>query len=117
TLKFGDGTSIGDQYFFICTKSIEFGKHVMSSARLFVSDCQHIYENTDIPPILLPTTEGRSVKIEDHVWIGINVSILDGVTVGKHSVIAAHSVVKDDVPPYSMVAGSPAKVKKIFKSN
>lgn len=115
SLKFGDGTSIGDNYFFICTKSIEFGKHVMVSGRLFVTDCQHIYEGTEIPPMLLPNTEGRSVKIEDHVWIGINCSILDGVTIGKHSVIAAHSLVNEDVPPYSLVAGSPAVVKKTFK--
>ncbi len=114
TLKFGDGTSIGDNYFFICTKSIEFGKHVMVSGRLFVTDCQHMYEGSEIPPMLLPNTEGRSVKIEDHVWIGINCSILDGVTIGKHAVVGAHSVVKEDVPPYCLVAGSPAIIKKRF---
>ncbi|MCG3778467.1 MAG: putative acetyltransferase [Nitrospira sp.] len=114
-LYLGDGTTLGDRYFIICTKSVEFGKHVMTASNLFVSDCHHIYENTEIPPALLPVTAGKPVKIEDHVWIGINCCILEGVTIGRHAVVAANSVVKEDVPPYSLVAGTPAKVKKTFR--
>ena len=114
-LYLGDGTTLGDRYFIICTKSVRFGKHVMTAANLFVSDCHHIYENTEIPPALLPVTEGRPVIIEDHVWIGINCCILEGVRIGRHAVVAANSVVKDDVPPYTLVAGAPARVKKTFR--
>jgi acetyltransferase-like isoleucine patch superfamily enzyme len=46
----------------------------------------------------------------DSVWIGSNVTILDGVTIGKHSVVAANSVITKDIPPYSVVAGAPAKL-------
>jgi len=115
TLHFGDGTTLGDRFFIICTTAVEFGHHVMAASNVFVSDCHHIYEHTEIPPALLPVTAGRPVKIEDHVWIGINCCILEGVTVGRHAVIAANSVVKEDVPPYSLVAGSPARVKKTFR--
>ena len=111
-LYLGDGTTLGDRYFIICTKSVEFGKHVMTASNLFVSDCHHTYENTEIPPALLPVTPGRPVRIEDHVWIGINCCILEGVTIGRHAVVAANSVVKDDVPPYTLVAGAPARVRK-----
>ena len=111
-LYLGDGTTLGDHYFIICTKSVEFGKHVMTASNLYVSDCHHTYENTDIPPALLPVTPGRPVRIEDHVWIGINCCILEGVTIGKHAVVAANSVVKEDVPPYTLVAGAPARVRK-----
>jgi len=111
-LYFGDGTTLGDRYFIICTKSVEFGKHVMTASNLFVSDCHHTYENTDIPPALLPVTRGRPVRIEDHVWIGVNCCILEGVTIGRHAVVAANSVVKDNVPPYTPVAGAPARVRK-----
>lgn len=114
-LYLGDGTTLGDRYFIICTQSVEFGKHIMASANLFVSDCHHIYEDTEIPPALLPATTGRPVRIEDHVWIGINCCILEGVTIGRHAVVAANSVVKEDVPPYTLVAGAPAKVKKEFR--
>lgn len=58
------------------------------------------------PPMKAP------VKIGHDCWIGARVTILPGVTIGDYSVVAAGSVVTKDVPPYSMVAGSPARVKK-----
>ena len=50
------------------------------------------------------------VKICDKVWIGLNVILLKGVTVGEGAVVAAGSVVTKDVPPWTVVAGNPAKV-------
>ena len=55
------------------------------------------------------------IRIEDKVWIGMDVLILKGVTVGEGSVVAARSVVTNDVPPYSLVAGNPARVVKSLK--
>lgn len=51
-----------------------------------------------------------AVKIEDHVWIGARAMILPGVTIGEGSVVGAGAVVTKSVPPYSIVAGCPAKV-------
>jgi acetyltransferase-like isoleucine patch superfamily enzyme len=48
----------------------------------------------------------------DNVWCGANVVITSGVSVGERSVIGANSVVTQDVPPFSIVAGAPAKVLK-----
>ena len=55
----------------------------------------------------------QDVTIEEDVWIGANVTILKGVTVGRSSIIAAGALVIKDVPPYSIVAGVPAKVIKM----
>lgn len=52
------------------------------------------------------------IIIEDDVWIGFNCTILSGVRIGKGAVIGAGSVVSQDIPPYSIVVGSPAKVIK-----
>ena len=49
------------------------------------------------------------VIIEDDVWVGTRSLILKGVTIGHHSVIAAGSVVRKEVPPYSLMAGNPAR--------
>lgn len=57
-------------------------------------------------------TESKPIIIEDFVWIGCNVTILGGVTVGKGSVIGAGSLVTKDIPPNVMAAGIPAKVIK-----
>jgi galactoside O-acetyltransferase len=54
----------------------------------------------------------RPIRIEDKVWIGFNVIILKGVTIGEGAVVGAGSVVTKDVPPYSLAAGNPARIWK-----
>jgi maltose O-acetyltransferase len=54
----------------------------------------------------------KPVTIEDDVWIGDYAVILPGVTIGRGSVVGAHSVVKNDVAPGTVVAGQPARVIK-----
>jgi acetyltransferase-like isoleucine patch superfamily enzyme len=52
----------------------------------------------------------RPVRIERNVWIGFDSCVLPGVTIGEGSVVGARSVVAEDVPPYAVVAGNPARV-------
>jgi len=54
------------------------------------------------------------IVIEDDAWIGFGSVILKGVKIGKGAVVAAGSVVTKDVPPYTLVAGNPARIKKQF---
>lgn len=56
--------------------------------------------------------KSRPIIIEDKVWIGLNCTILNGVTIGEGAIIGAKSVVREDVPPWSVVVGNPAKVIK-----
>jgi acetyltransferase-like isoleucine patch superfamily enzyme len=49
------------------------------------------------------------VVLEDHVWLGAGVTVLKGVTIGHDSVVAAGAVVTKDVPPFTLVAGVPAR--------
>jgi maltose O-acetyltransferase len=56
--------------------------------------------------------DDKGVLIEDDVWVGANAVILHGVTIGRGSIVGAGSVVTKSVPPYAIVAGSPAKVIK-----
>jgi acetyltransferase-like isoleucine patch superfamily enzyme len=52
---------------------------------------------------------GRPILIKDYVWIGVNATILQGVTIGEGAVVGAGAVVTKDVEPYTIVAGVPAK--------
>ncbi|MFC0875448.1 acyltransferase [Saccharicrinis sp. FJH2] len=56
--------------------------------------------------------DDQDVILQDEIWIGINVTILAGVTIGRGSCIGAGAIVNKDVPPYSIVVGAPAKVIK-----
>jgi acetyltransferase-like isoleucine patch superfamily enzyme len=52
----------------------------------------------------------RPIRIEPNVWIGFDACVLPGVTIGRGSVVGARSVVTSDVPPFTVVAGNPARV-------
>jgi len=92
TIYIGEDTAIGPNV------SIETANHGL------------IFENT-----IGRGTTAKSVVINKKCWLGANCTILGGVTIGKNSVVAAGSVVINDVPEYSLVAGIPAKVIKSFK--
>ncbi|MBY7798078.1 sugar O-acetyltransferase [Vibrio fluvialis] len=59
----------------------------------------------------------KPIVVEDDVWIGGNVVINQGVTIGARSVIAANSVVNHDVPPDTLVGGTPARIIRYLKSS
>lgn len=71
----------------------------------------HIGAGAVLAGVIEPPS-AKPVIVEDDVLIGANAVILEGVTVGKGAVVAAGAVVTDDVPPYTVVAGVPAKVLK-----
>ena len=53
-----------------------------------------------------------NIIVQDDVWIGSNSTILSGVTIGQGAIVAAHSLVSKDVPPYAIVGGVPARIIK-----
>jgi len=108
----GDNTVINRYFVLACCNFIEIGNNVLVADRLFITDADHGYTDFNVPIKNQAMTTGMPVKIEDDCWIGINVCILKNVTIGKHSIIGAGSVVTKSVPPYSIVAGNPAKVIK-----
>lgn len=68
----------------------------------------HVFADPDTP-IMDQGVTSEGIVVGDDVWIGSHVSVLDGVTIGAHSVVAAGAVVTADVEPYSIVGGVPAR--------
>lgn len=105
----GDYTRIGIHNTIIGPVTI--GSHVNLAQGITVTALNHnfdnINENIDSQGI---TT--KQVIINDDVWIGANAVILPGVTIGRHSVVAAGAVVTMDVPENTVVGGVPAKIIK-----
>jgi acetyltransferase-like isoleucine patch superfamily enzyme len=54
--------------------------------------------------------DARPIVLRDNVWIGFDAIILPGVTIGEGSIVGARSVVTEDVPPYTIAAGNPARI-------
>ena len=94
---------------------VNIGDNCLLSNNIFISSGGHTYSQVPYLPIkeqdtLLATN--NSIIIEDDCWIGINVVVMSGVTIGKGSVIGANSVVTKDVAPYSIAGGVPARLLK-----
>jgi len=92
---------------------VTIGNDIMLAQNIVLSGLNHSYEDLS-KPISRQKQTTSMITIEDEVWIGANVVIVAGVRVGKHSVIAAGSIVTRDVPPNSVVAGNPAKILKAY---
>jgi len=93
---------------------VNIGNDVMLAQNIVLSGLNHSYQDIHKPISQQPCTTAQIV-VEDEVWIGANAVITAGVTIGKHAVVAAGSVVTKNVPPYSVVAGNPAKVIKQYQ--
>lgn len=118
---FGDHTQID------AAEEVKIGNYCMLSNRIMIQDhSSHPLSprkrreqliNLQKKPTDVYDTTIKKVIIEDDVWIGMDVLILKGVTVGKGSVVAAKAVVTKDVSPYSVVAGNPARIVKTIEED
>ena len=88
---------------------VEIGNHVMIASHCAVNTISHHFDRTDIP-MSEQGTYCDPVTIEDDVWIGTGAVILQGVRIGRGSIIAAGAVVNRSIPPYSIAMGVPARV-------
>lgn len=87
---------------------LSIGNNVLIGPNAVIITGNHDYERTDLSGIE-QKYYGKPIKIDNNVWIGANAVVLGGVTIGEHAVVAAGAVVSDNVPPYSVVGGVPAK--------
>ncbi len=125
-IEIGSNTTVRQNSKVSSVNSVKIGSHVIISNNVDIYD--HNSHPTD-PEARFEMCENgfygelwsvarapnAPTVIEDNVWIGEKSAILKGVTVGKGSIVASHSVVTKSVPEYSVVAGNPAKIVKSLK--
>ena len=104
----GNHCSINANTLLYGTGGIVIGNQVRIAANCLFVASQHNYEDVS-RPICQQGYTARGILIEDEVWIGAGVCILDGVTVGRGSVIGAGAVVRHDIEAFTVYAGVPAK--------
>ena len=113
-LTMGDNSNIGPYNYIGCSGKITIGNNVMLAPRVSIYAENHVFDHPDVL-IRDQGVEKKEVIIENDCWIAANSILLAGVTIGKGSVVAAGSVVTENVPPYSVVGGVPAKLIKSRK--
>lgn len=112
-VSIGDRCLIGRGSGIVGHFSIEIGNDVWTGHNVYITDQNHGYEDVE-RPISQQSQPERAVKIGDGSWLGYGSVVLPGVTIGKHVVVGANSVVTHDIPDYSVAVGVPAKVIKRF---
>lgn len=108
-IEIGDFSELGTRC--MIHSDVTLGKNVIMGPDVKIYSRNHTFESLTIPIQF----QGKTTKptfIGNDVWIGANVIILPGVTVGNHCILAAGSIVTKNIPDYAIVGGNPAKVIK-----
>ena len=109
SIQIGDFVSIGPFCHFAAKGRLAIGSNVSigSGAQLLAGSHESSDPNT---PVIRQKRVAEGITVESDVWIGTAATILDGVTVGRGSIVGASSVVNKDVPAGAVVLGNPARV-------
>lgn len=109
-IRIGAGSFLNIGVMVAAEDLVEIGDHCMLANGCFVTDANHRFEDPDVPVPWQGFTSKGPTRIGDNVWLGTNVVVTSGVTVGERCVVGANSVVTHDLPPFSIAAGAPARV-------
>lgn len=105
----GEHTLISNNVCIIGQENIKIGRDCFIGDYSGIFTSHHVFSDMNMNTIYNSVIK-QGIVIEDDCWFGHGVTVLNGVTIGKGSVICPNSIVTEDIPPYSKVAGIPAKV-------
>jgi acetyltransferase-like isoleucine patch superfamily enzyme len=88
---------------------VTLGDHVYTGSLVQILAVNHVFDDPDVP-IMEQGITAQGIVIGDDVWLGSGAIVLDGVQIGRGSVVGAGAVVTEDLPPFSIAVGSPARV-------
>ena len=110
-VSIGDGVSFNRHVMIDATDGeIRIGKNVLIGPYSVIRAADHVFAD-QARPIREQGHVGGVISVEEDCWLGSHVVVIRNVTIGKGSVVGAHSVVTKDIPPYSIATGVPATVK------
>ena len=109
-LSIGEDTWIGHECLIVSACFVQIGANVDIAPRVYIGTGSHKLDVDGARSAGVGTT--KPVKIGDGAWLGAGCLILPGVTIGEKAVVAAGAVVTNDVKPYTLAGGVPARVIK-----
>jgi acetyltransferase-like isoleucine patch superfamily enzyme len=115
-VEIGNDVSIGFGCTLSCVNALIIGDHVTIGDNVYIADSQHGYAAPGRGILSQPLVPG-AIRIGDGAWIGYGAFVAGEVEIGEHSIVGANSVVTRSVPPYTIVAGAPARPIRRFDRN
>jgi len=109
TLRVGDKVVFGRDDTVNCYLDVEIGARTLFADWVYITDFDHRFDDLD-SPIKDQGIVKSPVRIGPDCWVGVRVSILRGTVVGHGCVLAAHAVVRDEIPDLAVAGGVPARV-------
>ena len=109
SVRIGRNSTVGQSPIIYGNGGVDIGDHVMIAGQCFIVASSHNFDRADLPMREQGHSE-QGISIADNVWIGAGCKILDGVSIGEGSIIAANAVVNRNVDPGTIVGGIPARV-------
>jgi acetyltransferase-like isoleucine patch superfamily enzyme len=109
-VRIGEGTFLNRNVMVAAQELVEIGAHCMLANGCFVSDANHRFDDPNKPITWQGFDSKGPTRIGENCWLGAGVIVTSGVTIGERCVIGANSVVTKDIEPFSIAAGSPARV-------
>ena len=116
-VSIGKGTSVAGACVISAVRSVRLEENVLLARNVYISDHMHKYTDTEIPVMAQGVEKIKPVLIKRGAWLGQNVVVCPGVTIGAGAVIGANSVVIQDVPDFSVAVGAPARVVKTIRDS
>lgn len=110
-ITLGDNCTVNPYTVIYGHGGVTIGDNVRIATHTVLVASNHVFADPDVPIHQQGTTK-QGIVIEDDVWIGCNVSILDGAHIGRGCVVAAGSVVRGRHEPMSVIGGAPARLLK-----
>lgn len=105
----GENSFIGEFCLIRGQGGVRIGRSVLLAPRVQLLAVEHLFPDPD-RPVMEQGIVARGIQIGDGAWIGAGAIVLDGVTVGEGAVVGAGAVVTQDIPPYTVAVGVPARV-------
>lgn len=108
-ISIGEGVFLNLGVMIAAEQLVEIGDHCMLANGCFISDANHRYDDPEKPVTWQGFTSKGPTRIGDNCWLGANVVVASGVSIGRRCVIGANSVVTADIEPFTVAAGAPAR--------
>lgn len=116
-ISVGNGSSIAGACVISAVEEVILEEEVLLARNVYISDHMHRHTDTRTPILHQGLDRIQPVRVKKGAWLGQNVVVCPGVTIGTGAVIGANSVVTRDIPDFAVAVGAPARVVKTYSAS